>query len=267
MALALLSALLIGITLGLLGSGGSILTVPVLIFILQRPEKLAIAESLAIVGSIALLGAIPYAMRAHIHWRSVLLLGIPGMLGASAGGWCSYFISGPIQMMIFSLVMIIVAGMMLFGNITFENMIPHEQSIGIILIEGFLMGFLTGIIGVGGGFIIIPTLLIISHLSMSIAVGTSLVIIAINSFTGFIQQILSLHLLHFYVDWEIIFIISIAGIFGSFFGSFIGKKISQYYLRKAFGFSVLVLGIYILLSQLNSGLLLHSLPSMFYHDF
>jgi len=249
MALALLSALLIGVILGLLGSGGSILTIPVLIFILQRPEKLAVAESLAIVGSIAMLGSIPYAIRTQIHWKSVLLLGMPGILGACAGAWSSYFVSGAIQMIIFSLVMLMAAGIMLFGNSTFEKLIPYGQSIGIILLEGFFMGFLTGIIGVGGGFIIVPALLIISHLSMSIAVGTSLVIIAINSFTGFIQQIFSLHSLHLNVDWTIIFMFSIAGIFGSFFGGFAGQKISQIYLRKAFGLSVFVLGIYVFLRQ------------------
>lgn len=246
MELALFGALLIGMTLGLLGAGGSILTVPVLIFILQRPEKLAIAESLAIVGSIAMLGAIPYALRAQVHWRSVFFFGLPGMLGACIGGSCSYYISGPVQLMLFSVVMLVVACFMLFGPFPFERFISSQQAIWVTILEGFLLGCLTGLIGVGGGFLIVPALMILSKLPMSLAIGTSLGIITMNSLAGFIQQLFSLNALQMHVDWKVIVMISVAGILGSFVGILIGKKIPQIYLRKFFGVSILTISFYIL---------------------
>jgi uncharacterized membrane protein YfcA len=250
MILALLGALMIGISLGLLGAGGSILTVPVLVFVLQRPEKEAIAESLAIVGCTALMGAIPYAFRHQIHWKSVLLFGLPGMLGAYVGGCISYYLSGQMQLTIFAFVMLIVAGMMLFGPPTFEKLNPSRSFAWLIMLEGFLIGCLTGCIGIGGGFLIVPALVILSQLPMTLAIGTSLMIIAINAFIGFGQQLLNLSHLQLHVDWQVIGIISIAGIFGSIVAGFIAQKIPQIYLRKTFGLSVLVMGIYMLIRQL-----------------
>lgn len=247
MMLALLGALVIGMSLGLLGSGGSILTVPVLVFILHRPEKLAVAESLAIVGFVALIGAIPYALRYQIHWSSVLFFGLPGMLGACVGGCGSYYISSSLQLTLFAFVMLAVAGMMLFGPSSFDKSTPFQQSVWLVILEGFLAGCLTGFMGVGGGFLIVPALVIFSHLSMSLAVGTSLVIIAMNCFTGFFEHRFVLDALHLSVDWKIIGMISIAGILGSFIGNLINEKTPQIYLRKIFGLGVLVMGLYILI--------------------
>ncbi len=249
MALALLGALVIGMSLGLLGSGGSILTLPVLVFILNRPEKLAIAESLAIVGCIACLGAIPYAMRRHIDWKSALFFGVPGMLGAYIGASGSYYISGDLQLIIFAFVMLIVSFLMIAGPPSFEKFASF-RSIWLTILEGFLVGCLTGFIGVGGGFLIVPALVFLSQLPMPIAIGTSLVIIAINSLTGFMEHLLTLHALNMQVSWETIVIIACAGILGSFAGSLIAKNISQIRLRQAFGVSVLVMGTYILWTQL-----------------
>jgi uncharacterized protein len=250
MEFALLGAIFVGLTLGLLGSGGSILTVPVLLYILQRPEKLAIAESLAIVGAIALLGAIPYMKRTQVHWTSVFFFGLPGMLGACIGGNCSYYCSGKVQLIFFSITMLIVAAVMLFGPSSFEKFTPSHQAIWKTLLEGFLIGLMTGLFGVGGGFLIVPALVMLCNLSMTLAVGTSLVIIAVNSITGFIQQLISLHALQMDVDWNIIFMISTAGILGSMIGGFMSHKISQFFLRKAFGVSVLLMGFYILFSKI-----------------
>jgi uncharacterized membrane protein YfcA len=249
MILALLGALVIGISLGLLGSGGSILTLPVLVFILQRPEKLAIAESLAIVGSISVIGAIPYALRAQVQWNSILFFGLPGMLGAYLGGSGSYYISGSVQLTLFALVMFIVASMMLLGPSSFDKFIPYRSSTWLTIVEGFLVGCLTGFIGIGGGFLIVPSLVILCHLSMSLAIGTSLIIIAMNSFTAFLEQLLVLESLDLYVDWTIIGIIASIGILGSLSGSWIGKQIPQIYLRRTFGLSILVTGCYILINQ------------------
>ena len=180
MTLALLGALAIGISLGLLGSGGSILTVPILVFILKRPEKLAITESLAIVGFIAAVAALSYARRTQIHWRSILLFGVPGMLGAYAGASGSCYISSTLQLTLFAIVMLVVAVVMLFGPSSFEKFNSSQYSTWLIVAEGFIVGCLTGFLGVGGGFLIVPVLIIFGNLSIFFAIGTSLVIIAMN---------------------------------------------------------------------------------------
>lgn len=248
MALALLGALLIGITLGLLGSGGSIVTVPILLFILQRPEKLAIAESLAIVGSVACAGAIPYILRQQVQWMSVLFFGFPGIGGAYLGAYVSYYISGTLQVMLLGLTMLVVAGTMFVNPSSFK--LPSSRlPIWVMMIEGFCVGMLTGLIGVGGGFLIVPTLVLFHQLPMHFAVGTSLVIIVLNSFTGFVEQLIALEALQMYVNWEIIGTISIFGILGSFAGSFLSSQISAVNLRKLFSLSVLIIGVYILLQK------------------
>lgn len=250
MILALLGALAIGVSLGLLGSGGSIITVPILVFILQRPEKIAICESLAIVGSVALVGAIPYMLRGQVKWKGVLLFGVPGMLGAWLGGWVCYYISGTIQLIFFAFVMLIVAGIMLSNQSIFEKMTFACQSVEVTILEGFFIGCLTGLIGVGGGFLIVPSLVLLCNLSMPFAIGTSLVIIAMNALIGFVQQLFVLKALHLSVDWKIIVTISIAGILGGLYGGWIGNRIPQIYLRKAFGLSVLAMGSYIIIKYL-----------------
>lgn len=249
MIIALLGALAIGISLGLLGSGGSIITVPFLVFILKRPEKCAVAESLAIVGTVALIGVIPYLFRSQVMWKSVLFFGLPGMLGACLGGCGSYYISGTIQLMLFAFVMLAVASIMLSNQFLFDKMTFARQSVGFTVLEGFFVGCLTGLIGIGGGFLIVPSLVILCNLPMSVAIGTSLVIITMNAFTGFIQELFVLHALHLSVDWHTIVMISIAGIFGSLSGSLIGKQVPQMYLRKVFGLSVLIIGSYILIKE------------------
>jgi uncharacterized membrane protein YfcA len=254
MTLAFLGALIIGVSLGLLGSGGSILTVPVLLFILNRPEKLAITESLAIVGFIAFVGAFPYAMRTHIHWRSVIFFGLPGMLGAYIGARGSYYISDTVQLILFAIVMLTAAGVMFFGPPTFEKFTPPQYSTLILVIQGFIVGSFTGLIGVGGGFLIVPALVFLSNMPMFFAVGTSLVIIAMNSITGFIVQLFSLNAFEMQINWEIIGMISITGILGSFAGSFIANRISQARLRQVFGLSILVMGGYILFREYSQSL-------------
>lgn len=251
MELALFGALLIGICLGLLGAGGSIIIVPVLLFILQRPEKVAIAESLAIVAFIASVGAIPYSIRKQIHWKSVLLFGIPGMLGACVGGFCTYYVTSTWQFILFALLMIVAATRMIgdFSALEKYKSPSIQQSPLLIAVEGFLIGWLTGFIGIGGGFIIVPALVLLRNLPMTLAIGTSLVIIAMNAFTGFFEQLHALEALDLSVEWTIIFIMSLTGIVGSLFGALLAKYISQYYLRKTFGFSILTLGIIMLIRQ------------------
>lgn len=245
MSVALLAALIIGLCLGLLGSGGSILTIPVLIYILDRPEKLAVIESLAIVGIIAFIGSFPYALKGQVHWRSVLFFGLPGILGTSIGVWGSIYISGTVQFTLFSLVMITVA-MMMLRDPKYSEDPQSSPSFWLMTLEGFMVGILTGLIGIGGGFLIVPALVLLSHLSMSFAVGTSLVIIALNCLIGFFNELVALKFLQLQVNWGIINLIAIVGIMGTFAGNFISKIISQKYLRKIFAVNILVMGTYFL---------------------
>ena len=187
MLLALIGAIIIGLSLGLLGSGGSILTVPILVYVLGQPEKVAIAGSLIIVGSIALAGAIPWALRRQVDWRSVLLFGLPGMLGTWFGATLAAYLPGPLQLAIFAVVMLIAATRMLQPAAVAE-VAPARRS--RLVMQGLGVGVLTGIVGVGGGFLILPALVVLGGLSMHRAIGTSLSIISINAFSGFAKHYL-----------------------------------------------------------------------------
>lgn len=250
MILALIGALVIGLSLGLLGSGGSILTIPVLVFILERPEKLAVAEALAIVGIVSLLGSIPYAFRKEIDWKSVLFFGLPGMAGACTGGGCSFLITGPVHLTLFASTMLAASGLMLFGPASFERLVSGNSSNWVTMSKGFLVGCLTGLIGVGGGFIIVPALIILCGLPMTTAVGTSLVIIAMNACTGFIERLIAFHYLNLHINWEVIGIISAMAILGCFAGGFFSKKVPQIRLRQILGCTIFAMGAAILLGQL-----------------
>jgi len=243
MELALIGALIIGLSLGLLGSGGSLLTVPVLVYILNRPEKEAVAESLAIVGMIALVGVIPYVLRKQIHWNSVFLFGLPGIVGSCIGGCCTYYISGSTQLMLFACLMIGVSALMIFGPVTYDQFRQYDQPKSLTMLEGFILGCITGFIGIGGGMIIVPALVVLTRLPMSFAVGTSLTIITMNSLVGFLEQLSVLKTLQLQIDWSVIGMITAAGMVGSLCGGLIGKSVSQGILRKVFGVSAMVLGL------------------------
>lgn len=249
--LAWIGAMSIGISLGLLGSGGSILTVPVLVYLIGQDEKLAIAGSLAIVGSIALVGSLPYLKKKLVDWRTVVLFGIPGMLGTYLGAWLATWISGLVQLALFAVVMLLASWQMLKPVVLDDT--PHEpREVWKIGIDGLLVGVLTGLVGVGGGFLIVPALVLLGGLSMHRAVATSLVIIALKSFTGFWKYLDVLESHGLALDWHIIAIVTALGVVGSFIGSRIAGRVDQHKLRKVFGLFLIVMGIYILARTLPS---------------
>lgn len=180
----MVGALVVGVSLGLLGSGGSILTVPILVYLLGQPDKVAIAGSLAIVGGISLFGAVPYALKRQVDWRSMLLFGVPGMAGAFGGAWSSRFVSGSFQLLLFSLIILLAAVFMFRGRRQASARPTRKHPWWKVVIEGTLVGVITGIVGVGGGFLIVPALALLAGLPMHIAIGTSLLIIAVGSFAG-----------------------------------------------------------------------------------
>lgn len=247
MILAWIGALFIGLTLGLLGSGGSILTVPVLTYLVGQETKVAIAGSLMIVGIISLFSAIPYARQKLVKWRTVILFGLPGMAGAVIGAWAAHFVSDAMQMLIFSVLLLIASYLMFRPMKLQEADAEHaERGMSKIMLDGFIVGAVTGLVGVGGGFLIIPALVILGGLSMRLAVGTSLVIIAIKSFAGFVGYLDVLDAMQLSVDWNIIAIFSLIGVVGGWLGHKISSKINQAQLKRGFAVFLVIMGAFIL---------------------
>ncbi len=242
-------ALVIGLSLGLLGSGGSILTVPVLVYLAGQEEKLAIAGSLAIVGMIAAAAALPYVRDKLVDWRTAVMFGVPGMAGTYLGAWSSAFVSGEVQMGVFALVMLLASYFMLRPP-QFEAPTGGVARNPVkVTADGLIVGIITGFVGVGGGFLVVPALVLLGGLSMQRAVGTSLVIIAAKSLTGFYKYLDVLEAETLSLDWPLILTITAVGIIGSFFGSHWGCRISQDKLQRGFGCFLVGMGTYIFLQQ------------------
>jgi uncharacterized membrane protein YfcA len=246
---AWIGALFVGLSLGLLGSGGSILTVPVLIFLIGEGEKVAIAESLAIVGAIALAGSMPYARRRLVDWRSVVLFGIPGMIGSYLGAAVSGYISGTTQLALFGFIMLAAAGLMVRP--------PRSDGITEVRVawkiagDGLIVGVVTGLVGVGGGFLIVPALVLLGGLEMHRAVGTSLFIIALKSFTGFVKYLDVLGDLELAVDWRLIGIFVVVGTAGSIVGNRLAARTPQTRLRQVFAAFLVAMGLFVLYTNLG----------------
>ena len=238
----------IGVSLGLLGSGGSILTVPVLVYLLGQDEKVAIAGSLFIVGSIALAGSLQFLRVGMIDWRNVGIFGVPGMAGTWIGAMLAAFVPGITQLALFAVVLLLASGLMLRPiNLDSGNSAP--RAIWKIAGDGLAVGIVTGLVGVGGGFLIVPALVLLGGLSMHRAVGTSLVIIALKSYSGFYKYLDVLQEQNLELDWPVLVLVTILGIGGSFFGSHLAKRLPQARLKRWFGYFLIVMGMYILVQS------------------
>lgn len=255
-----LASLLIGISLGLIGGGGSILTVPVLVYLFGVDPILATAYSLFIVGSTSLVGAFPKYRNGEINIKTAIIFGIPSILTVYA---TRAFIVPAIPMEIFSvgtfhmtkalLMMMIFAVLMVFASISmirngkqsYETEGEQVFNYPMILIEGVVVGLLTGLVGAGGGFLIIPALVLFSKLPMKQAIGTSLLIIAAKSLVGFTGDLGKNTM-----DWNLLLTVTGLAIIGIFAGNAMSKKVSADGLKKGFGWFVLVMGIYIIVKEL-----------------
>lgn len=258
MIYAVLGALLIGVSLGLLGSGGSILTVPVLVYLLGRPEKLAIAESLAIVGGISLIGAAQYTWRRRTRWRYVLFFGVPGMGGAYVGAIAARHVAGPVQLAVFAVVMLAAAWAMLRGGLGKRRATdepggeaPHLSGAAVVevVVMGLGVGLMTGFVGVGGGFLIVPALALLARLPMREAIGTSLAIIFLNSLAGFLKHQRLLPELGLHPDWAMIATFVAVGGVGSVAGGMVSARVNQKLLRKVFAVFLVLMGVFILVRE------------------
>ena len=259
--LGYIASLIIGISLGLIGGGGSILTVPVLVYLFGIEPILATAYSLFIVGSTSLIGAIPKFKQGLINVKTAVIFGIPSIAAVFA---TRKFMVPAIPRVVFNvgefevtkslLMMLLFAVLMIIASVSMINskeekdeQIASQQKFNypLILVEGIVVGILTGLVGAGGGFLIIPALVILSKLPMKQAVGTSLLIIAAKSLIGFTGD-----LSHFVMDWKLLAIVTIIAIAGIILGDWMNKKISSEKLKKSFGWFVLVMGIYIIIKEI-----------------
>ena len=246
-------AIAIGISLGLLGSGGSILTVPVLVYLVGQDEKVAIAGSLFIVGSIALAGSLQFVRAGLINWRSVASFGIPGMAGTYVGAALAAYISGLMQLALFAIVMLLASYLML-RPIKLADADRAPRALWKIAGDGLVVGIITGLVGVGGGFLIVPALVLLGGLSMHQAVATSLVVIALKSYSGFYKYLDVLDAQDLNLDWPVLGLITVLGIAGSIVGSRLARRVHQDRLKRWFGYFLIVMGVYILARSLPGAL-------------
>jgi uncharacterized membrane protein YfcA len=240
-------AVAIGISLGLLGSGGSILTVPVLVYLIGQDEKVAIAGSLFVVGTIALAGSMQYLRAKLVDWHNVLVFGLPGMVGTYAGAALAAYLSGIMQLTLFAGVMLLASWFMLRPMDLGPSDEHKPRATWKIAGDGLGVGLLTGLVGVGGGFLIVPALVLLGGMAMHRAVATSLVIIALKSYSGFYKYTDVLEDQNLTLDWNTLMIVTGLGIAGSFAGGKLANRLPQATLKKSFGIFLIIMGIYILI--------------------
>lgn len=258
--LGYIASIFIGIALGLIGGGGSILTVPVLVYLFGLEPVAATAYSLFIVGSTSLVGAVSFFKKGLVNVRTSIVFGIPSI--AAVFLTRAYLIPAiPYQiirtegfvltksvflMLIFAVLMILASYSMIKKKKIYrtDEVIGREFNYPLILLEGTVVGILTGLVGAGGGFLIIPALVILSKLPMKEAVGTSLIIITAKSLIGFMGE--SSETL---IEWAFLLKVSLFAFAGIFIGMAVSKKIDGNKLKPAFGWSILIMGIYVILRE------------------
>lgn len=246
-ALTIGLAVFVGVALGLLGGGGSILTVPLLAYVAGMEAKQAIATSLLVVGVTSAIGAISHARAGRVQWRTGLIFGTAGMAGAYAGGLLARFIPGAILLVGFAVMMIATAVAMLRGRRRVETASgDHGLPVATIIAEGLVVGLVTGLVGAGGGFLVVPALALLGGLPMPVAVGTSLVVIAMKSFAG-----LAGYLSTVAIDWRMATAVTGAAVLGAFVGTRLTARVDPETLRKAFGWFVLAMSAIILGEEVN----------------
>jgi uncharacterized membrane protein YfcA len=244
-ALAIVLAVLVGLSLGLLGGGGSILTVPLLVYVAGVEAKAAIATSLLVVGVTSAVGALSHARAGRVQWRTGLLFGGAGMVGAYGGGRLAQLIPGEILLLAFALMMVATAVAMLRGRKQVDPTRVHDRlPVGRVLLDGLVVGLVTGLVGAGGGFLVVPALALLGGLPMPVAVGTSLVVIAIKSFGGLAGYLASVQ-----VDWGLALGVTAAAVVGALVGGRLVSRVHPETLRKGFGWFVLAMGAFILVQE------------------
>jgi uncharacterized protein len=246
-ALTIALAVVVGISLGLLGGGGSILTVPLLAYVAGLDAKHAIATSLLVVSVTSAVGAISHARAGRVHWRTGLVFGVAGMAGAYTGGLLAHSIPGTVLLVGFAVIMIATAVAMLRGRKDVSlGEAPRSLPACKVVLQGMAVGLVTGLVGAGGGFLVVPALALLGGLPMPAAVGTALVVIAMNSFAGFVGHLSSAH-----IDWRLAAAVTAAALVGGLIGARLTAFVDPAALRKAFGWFVLAMSSVILTQEIH----------------
>lgn len=294
--IALLLAVLVGVSLGLLGGGGSILTVPILTYVVGMDAREAIASSLFIVGVTSAVSVLSHARAGRVRWKTGLIFGAAGMVGAFAGGLAGGYIAEPVLMVLFAAMMVATATAMIRGRrvkpatateprlaestaavvaaggaggsaaagiggdaatasagAECEGASPDGAAKGAereglpmarIVLDGFLVGLATGLVGAGGGFLIVPALNLLGGLPMAVAVATSLLVIVMKSFAGLAGYLFSVQL-----NWPLLVAFTATAVIGSFIGVKLAGLVPERSLRKGFGWFVLAMGAFVLVQE------------------
>jgi len=235
----------IGLSLGLMGGGGSLLTVPALIYLVGQTPQSAVTTSLAIVGANSLMGASFHRAQGTLNWKVALSFGGAGMLVAYLAAGLSKVLPEAVLLIAFAVVMLLVGGLMLTRSSNDSAEIRTPRPLPIVIASGAGVGLMTGILGVGGGFLIVPALVMLVGLPMQMAVGTSLIIIAMNSLAGFLG-----HAGDGSFDITMTVIFTAAGLVGTFAGTRLNKRLPAGKLQKVFAWFVILLAIFLLYDNL-----------------
>lgn len=248
-------AVAIGLSLGLIGGGGSILAVPILVYVMGVGVKEAIAMSLFIVGTVSVIGAIPHWFQGHVNLKIAAVFAPAAMLGAYSGARLAAFpwITETIQLICFGIVMVVASILMILQSRkktqSKKQKQPEKSHRGFkkwfaIPLEGFGVGVLTGFVGVGGGFAIIPALVLLGGIPMKEAIGTSLIVIALKSITGFLGYFDRVVL-----DWTLMLFFTLAASLGTIAGAYFTQNIDAKHLQKGFGYFVLAVAVLVLVKH------------------
>jgi uncharacterized membrane protein YfcA len=236
----------IGLSLGLLGGGGSILTVPALVYLVGQSPQVAVTTSLAIVGANSMMGAMFHGSKGKLDWKVALIFGSAGMLVSYLSAGISKHISPELLLVAFAILMLVIGLMLFFRRAREEETSYTARPLLLVLVSGAGVGLLTGILGVGGGFLVVPALVMLLGLPVQVAVGTSLVVIAMNSAAGFLGHVGSGSL-----DWTVTLIFVTAGLVGTFSGMRLSSRLSSSKLQKAFAVFVIALAFFLLFDNLS----------------
>ncbi len=261
-ALAAFLSIFIGAAVGLLGGGGSILTTPLLVYVLDFTAKEAITASLFVVGVTSLFGLISHARAGRVQWRTGLIFGAAGMTGAFIGGQVGSHLPGTLLLGAFSVMMGVTAVAMIRGRKSIKS--AHHKGLPVfrIIFDGLVVGLVTGLVGAGGGFLVVPALALLGGLPMPIAIATSLLVVSMKSFAGFAGYALQFGNGSFVslnpeteINWSLTLIVTAGAVIGALIGSRMVGKIHPDKLRKGFGWFVLVMAVFVLSQQIGSAVI------------
>lgn len=258
--------MIIGISLGIIGGGGSILTVPALVYLLSVDAVTSTAYSLFIVGTTALVGSVRSFFKNELELKTGIIFAIPSLIAVwltraflipifpdSFGSIGSFDLTKEIAILVFFAVIMILSSFSMIRSASKSVSLKAEGGNDInyliIMLEGAVVGTVTGIVGAGGGFLIIPALVLLAKLPMKVAVGTSLMIIAAKSLIGFTGDLMNPEM---YMDWNLLLIFTFLSVIGIFIGIYFRKFISGEKLKKGFGYFLLVMGLYMIIERLTN---------------